>query len=204
MVEILILYYSRYGSVHEMAQLMARGVESQHNANAKIRTVPPVSATCEVVDEPVPVSGAPYAVLDDLAHCHGLLLGCPTRFGNMAAAMKYFWDGSSSLWLSGALSSKPAGVFTSSASLHGGQETTLMSMMLPLLHHGMLMLGVPSTESALINTQSGGTPYGVTHVAGIDNKNPISEDERELCQAMGKRMARITAQLHYGQENWQE
>lgn len=188
---ILILYYSRTGSVAQLAQYIARGVARIDGMEARLRTVPPVSTTCEAVDKTIPDVGAPYATLDDLKNCSGLALGSPTRFGNMAAPMKYFLDGTSSLWLAGDLVDKPACVFSSSASMHGGQETTLTSMMLPLLHHGMLLLGTPYTEPALNTTQTGGTPYGVTHVAGVTNDLPLSQDEMTLAKALGERLARI-------------
>ena len=192
---ILVLYYSRYGATATMANLIARGIHSVPGIEARLRTVPPVSPTTEVATPPVPESGAPYVTLEDLKNCAGLALGSPTRFGNMAAPLKYFFDSTAPLWFSGDLSGKPAAFFTSTASLHGGQETTLLSMMLPLLHHGALIVGIPYTESALINTQTGGTPYGMSHVAGPDNKNPISEDEKSLCLALGKRLAGIALKL---------
>lgn len=186
---ILILYYSRSGATAQLAQYIARGVETVEGLEARIRTVPPVSATCEAVDKSIPDSGAPYATLDDLRDCKGLALGSPTRFGNMASPLKYFLDNTTPLWLAGSLVDKPACVFSSSSSMHGGQETTLTSMMLPLLHHGMLLLGLPYTEPLLSSTQSGGTPYGVTHVAGIANDNPLSHDEMTLAKKLGKRLA---------------
>lgn len=196
---ILVLYYSRHGATKQLAQMIARGVESVDGIEARIRTVPPVSTTCEAVDKAIPEEGAIYASLDDLSQCAGLALGSPTRFGNMAAPMKYFLDGTSSLWLSGDLIDKPACVFSSSSSLHGGQETTLISMMLPLMHQGMSIVGIPYSEAALNNTQSGGTPYGATHVAGPDSKNPISDDECELAKSMGERIARHASwRLHGG------
>lgn len=195
MADILILYYSRYGSVAQMAQHIAHGVETVSGMHARIRTVPAVSTVCEAVEDDIPASGPPYATLDDLRECAGLALGSPTRFGNMAAALKYFWDGTSSLWLSGALIGKPAAVFTSTASLHGGQETTLISMLLPLLHHGMLILGTPYSEPDLTTTRSGGTPYGPSHHAGPDSKLPISDEEKRLCQALGKRLAETSLKL---------
>jgi NAD(P)H dehydrogenase (quinone) len=195
MQNILILYYSHHGAVAEMANYIARGVETIKDIEAKIRTVPKISTVCEAVEDTIPSSGAPYATLDDLKECDGLVLGSPTRFGNMAAPLKYFLDGTSSLWLSGALAGKPAAVFSSTASLHGGQETTLISMMLPLLHHGMLMVGLPYTEKELVTTTSGGTPYGPTHISGLDNKNPITEDEKNLCKALGKRVAELAKKL---------
>lgn len=185
---ILVLYYSRHGSTSEMARHIARGIELG-GMEARLRTVPAVSNECEAVAPDVPASGAPYATLDDLRHCSGLALGSPTRFGNMAAALKYFLDGTSPLWLGGELVGKPAGVFTSTASLHGGQESTLLSMMLPLLHHGMLVLGLPYSESALIETRGGGTPYGASHHAGADGKRDLDEHEIALCRALGQRLA---------------
>ncbi len=193
---VLVLYYSRSGAVMQLAQYIARGVEHVNGIEARMRTVPPVSATCEAVDKVVPDAGAPYATLDDLRGCSGLALGSPTRFGNMAAPMKYFLDGTSELWLAGDLVNKPASVFSSSASMHGGQETTLTSMMLPLLHHGMIFLGVPYTEPALNTTQTGGTPYGVTHVAGVGNDQPLSQDEMTLAKRLGERLGRIALQMH--------
>ena len=193
---VLVLYYSRSGSVRQLAQYIARGVEHVDGVEARMRTVPPVSTTCEAVDSTVPEVGAPYASLEDLRNCAGLALGSPTRFGNMAAPMKYFLDGTSSLWLAGDLVDKPACVFSSTGSMHGGQETTLMSMMLPLLHHGMLLLGLPYTEQALNDTQTGGTPYGVTHVAGVSNDKPVSQDEIILAKRMGERLARIVLLTH--------
>lgn len=195
MKEILVLYYSRHGSIAAMAQLIARGVEQVPEMQARLRTVPAVSAVCEAVEESIPAAGAPYAELDDLRQCAGLILGSPTRFGNMASPLKYFLDGTSALWLSGALAGKPAGLFTSTSSLHGGQETTLLSMMLPLLHHGMLITGLPYTETDLLNTASGGTPYGASHWAGADNDLPLSEEEKRLCRALGRRVAEVANKL---------
>ena len=195
MASILVLYYSRYGAVKQMAQYVARGIESVPGMEARIRTVPPVSPTTEATDPSVPESGAPYATLEDLTDCAGLALGSPTRFGNMAAPMKYFIDQTSNLWLSGSLVNKPAVVFSSTSSLHGGQETTLLSMMLPLFHLGFVLFGIPYTEPDLITTQSGGTPYGASHHAGAGGKNPISDEEQRLCFALGKRLADITAKL---------
>lgn len=192
---ILILYYSRTGSTAQLAQYIARGVGSVGGIEARLRTVAPVSTTCEAVEKAVPEEGAPYATLDDLRHCHGLALGSPTRFGNMAAPLKYFLDGTSSLWLAGDLTDKPACVFSSSASMHGGQESTLISMMLPLMHHGMVLLGLPYTEPVLTNTVTGGTPYGVTHVSGGSNDHPISQDEITLAKHMGERLARMAISL---------
>ena len=193
---VLVLYYSRHGAVQQLAQYIARGVEYVDGIEARLRTVPPVSTTCEAVDKAVPDAGAPYASLDDLRDCSGLALGSPTRFGNMAAPMKYFFDGTSALWLGGDLVDKPACVFSSTGSMPGGQETTLTSLMLPLLHHGMLLVGLPYTEEALSMTQTGGTPYGATHVAGAANDRPLSEDEITLAKRMGERLARIA--LHMG------
>ena len=195
MSDILILYYSRYGGVAQMAQQIARGVEEVAGMQARVRTVPEISTVCEATQDTIPASGPPYATLDDLRECAGLALGSPTRFGNMAAALKYFLDGTSSLWLSGALVDKPAAVFTSSSTLHGGQESTLLSMMLPLMHHGMLLMGVPYTEPDLMSTKSGGTPYGPTHVAGLDSNLPVSEEEKRLCRALGKRLAEAARKL---------
>jgi len=196
--EILILYYSRFGATARMANLIARGVEEVEGAKARIRTVPAVSAVSEAIAPPVPSSGPPYAELEDLEQCDGLILGSPTRFGNMAAPLRYFLDGTSPLWLTGALSGKPAAVFTSTGTMHGGQESTLLTMMLPLLHHGMLLTGIPYTEPALHTTATGGSPYGATHVAGPNNDRPISEDERTLCLALGRRVARLAKQLKAG------
>lgn len=192
---VLVLYYSRYGATAEMARQVARGVESVPGLEARIRTVPAVSTVCEAVEDSIPSSGAPYATVDDLRQCAALALGSPTRFGNMAAPLKYFLDGTSALWLGGALAGKPAGVFTSTSSLHGGQETTLLSMMLPLLHHGMLIAGLPYSEPDLIRTHSGGTPYGPSHLAGADSDLPLTEEERRLCLALGKRLAEIAGAL---------
>lgn len=195
MADILILYYSRYGNVAAMAERVARGVEEVEGMQARLRTVPAVSAVCEAIEDIIPASGHPYADLNDLRECVGLALGSPTRFGNMAAPLKYFLDSTSSLWLSGALAGKPAALFTSTSSFHGGQETTLLSMMLPLLHQGMVVLGIPYTESALMNTKEGGTPYGASHVAGIDNELPLSETEAILCRALGRRLAKMAQTL---------
>lgn len=192
MLKILILYYSRDGSTTEMANLIARGVESIKNAEAVVRTVPEISTVCEKIADTIPETGACYVTLEELSTCDGLALGSPTRFGNMAAPLKYFLDNTTSLWFSGALSGKPAGVFTSTGSLHGGQESTLLSMMLPLMHHGMVILGLPYAETALRETTSGGTPYGPSRFKLEDNL--ISEHEKALCIAFGKRLAN-TAQL---------
>mgnify|MGYP006281562487 CR=1 FL=1 len=193
--EVLVLYYSRHGAVREMAQWIARGVESVPGATARVRTVPPVSAVSEAVAPAVPESGAPYAEPRDLEECCGLALGSPTRFGNMAAPLKHFLDSTSALWLKGALAGKPAAVFTSTGTLHGGQETTLTSMMLPLLHHGMLLVGLPYSEPALSATTGGGTPYGASHVAGATGDRALSEDEKKLCVALGRRLAAAALKL---------
>jgi NAD(P)H dehydrogenase (quinone) len=195
MTEILVLYYSQGGAIRDMAQLIARGVESVNGITARIRTVPKVSANCEATEPDIPTSGAPYAELKDLEECIAVALGSPTRFGNMAAPMKYFLDGTTSLWLKGALIGKPAAVFTSTGSMHGGNETTLLSMMLPLMHHGMLMVGLPYSEPALSSTTSGGTPYGASHVGGTADDRAISDDERKLCIALGKRLAETALKL---------
>jgi NAD(P)H dehydrogenase (quinone) len=195
MSEILVLYYSLHGAVKEMAQLVARGVAQVPGAAARIRTVPRVSTVCEAVEGNIPDSGAPYVELNDLEECVGLALGSPTRFGNMAAPMKYFWDSTTPQWLKGALAGKPAALFTSTASMHGGQESTLFSMMTPLLHHGMLIVGLPYSNSELSSTTSGGTPYGASHVAGTDGNKPFTEEERKLCLALGKRVAEIALKL---------
>ncbi|OZY36133.1 NAD(P)H:quinone oxidoreductase type IV [Pseudomonas lundensis] len=191
---ILVLYYSRNGSTSDMARHIARGIE-QGGMEARLRTVPAISSECEAVAPAIPTEGAMYASLDDLKHCSGLALGSPTRFGNMAAPLKYFLDGTSNLWLTGALVGKPAGVFTSTASLHGGQETTLLSMLLPLMHHGMLVTGLPYSESALLQTTAGGTPYGPSHHAGADGKRGLDEHEIALCRALGQRLASIALKL---------
>jgi len=178
-----------------MAQIIARGIEQVAGARARLRTVPKVSAVCEATAADIPDSGAPYVELSDLKECIGLALGSPTRFGNMASAMKYFWDGTGSLWMQHALAGKPAALFTSTSTLHGGQESTLLSMMLPLLHHGMVIVGLPYSESELVTTQSGGTPYGASHVAGQASNAPISEAEKKLCLALGRRLAETALKL---------
>ena len=203
MKEILVLYYSHTGAVREMAQLVARGVGSVTGCAARVRTVPRVTTVSQAIAPAVPPSappsepaaGAPYAELKDLEECIGVALGSPTRFGNMAAPMKHFWDTTGELWLKGRLAGKPAAVFTSTASLHGGQETTLVSMMLPLLHHGMVIVGIPYTEPELTATTSGGTPYGASHHAGGAGGQPITEPERKLCIALGRRLAEIAVKL---------
>lgn len=194
-IEVLVLFYSRHGSTSQMANLIARGIEEVEGVEAKIRTVPAISTVCEAVADDIPEDGALYASLDDLKNCAGLILGSPTRFGNMAAPLKYFLDGSSNLWLAGSLIGKPAAVFTSSSSIHGGQETTLTSMMLPLLHHGMLLAGLPYSETTLLTTSTGGTPYGASHLAGANNSSKIDPDESQLCIALGKRIATLAKKL---------
>ncbi len=193
--EILILYYSQHGATQQMAQLIARGVEQVAGIRARLRTVPKISTVCETTEAGIPDSGAPYVELRDLEECIGLALGSPTRFGNMASAMKYFWDSTGALWMQHTLVGKPAVLFTSTGSMHGGQESTLLSMMLPLLHHGMVILGLPYSEAELGTTKSGGTPYGASHVAGLANDQSISEDEKKLCMALGKRLAQTALKL---------
>jgi NAD(P)H dehydrogenase (quinone) len=195
MKEILVLYYSHYGAVKQMAELIARGIAQVPGAAARLRTVPKISTVCEAVDPAVPDAGAPYAELKDLEECAGLALGSPTRFGNMAAPLKYFIDSTSSQWLAGALNRKPAAVFTSTSSVHGGQESTLLSMMLPLLHHGMLIVGLPYAEPDLLTTASGGTPYGASHVAGATSDRQITDEEKRLCMALGKRLAEVVLRI---------
>ncbi len=190
-----MLYYSQGGAVKQLAQFVARGIEQVPGVKARLRTVPKVAPITQQIAPAVPDSGAPYAELKDLQECIGLALGSPTRFGNMAAPLKYFWDSSGELWLNGALAGKPASVFTSTGSQHGGQETTLISMMLPLLHHGMLIVGLPYTESALSATTSGGSPYGASHVAGQANEAPITDDEKKLAIALGKRLAHVALKV---------
>lgn len=193
--EILVLFYSQHGSVRQMAQLIARGIEQVGGVQARLRTVPKVSTTCEATESAVPDAGAPYVELRDLQECIGLALGSPTRFGNMAAALKYFLDGTGGLWMQHALVGKPAAVFTSSSSMHGGNESTLLTMMLPLLHHGMVIVGLPYSEAELSSTQQGGTPYGASHVAGLTGDAPISDAEKKLCIALGKRLAHTALKL---------
>ncbi len=192
---VLVLFYSRHGATANMANLVARGVEEVDGVEATIRTVPAVSTVCAATEDDIPDDGALYASLEDLKNCDGLVLGSPTRFGNMAAPLKYFLDNTSTIWLSGALIGKPAAVFTSTSSLHGGQETTLTSMMLPLLHHGMVLAGLPYSEPALLETASGGTPYGASHLAGTDNTRQLDEHESQLCLALGKRIATLAKKL---------
>jgi len=194
-LNLLILYYSRNGATRQLAELIAEGVETIPQANAILRTVPAISTVCEATESSVPTSGSPYVEQADLANCDGLALGSPTRFGNMAAPLKYFLDGTSAQWLSGALSGKPACVFTSTGSLHGGQESTLLTMMLPLLHHGMLIMGLPYTEKNLMTTHSGGSPYGATHWSGIGGDLVMTEETRELAIALGKRLALNASKL---------
>ena len=195
MTEILVLYYSVGGAVRRMAELVAEGIERAPGAAARLRTVPKVAPVTQQAAPAVPPEGAPYCELRDLEDCAGLALGSPTRFGNMAAPLKHFWDGTGSLWLKGTLAGKPACVFTSTASMHGGQETTLVSMMLPLLHHGMLIVGTPYTQAELNATRTGGTPYGPSHFAGVADDQPVSEAERALCIAQGRRLADIALKL---------
>jgi len=195
MSEILVLYYSRQGSTAALARHISRGVESVAGMRARLRTVPSVAASTDRLDPAVPDAGPPYAVHDDLVQCDGLILGSPTRFGNMAAPLKFFLDGTSALWLSGALVDKPAAVFTSTQSLHGGQESTLLSMMLPLLHHGMVLVGLPYSEPALLDTRSGGTPYGASHVAAVSGSGDLSSSERDLAHALGARVATMAHRL---------
>jgi NAD(P)H dehydrogenase (quinone) len=196
--EILVLYYSRHGATEALARFIAQGIESVAGVSARLRTVPAVSTVCEASEPPVPKDGPPYVEYSDLEECIGLALGSPTRFGNMAAPLKFFLDGSTSQWLSGALQGKPACVFTSTGSLHGGQETTLLSMMIPLFHHGMVVLGLPYSNPELMNTTTGGTPYGVSHLAHADGSAPISAEESRLAIAQGKRLAEIALRLQGG------
>lgn len=198
MADVLILYYTRFGATAAMAEQIAHGVESVTGAGARVRTVPPVSTVCEAVADDIPDNGPPYVERDEIAACDALALGSPTRFGNMAAPLKYLLDGTSDLWLGGTLAGRPAAVFTSTASMHGGQETTLTSMMLPLLHHGMYLVGLPYTESALRETTTGGTPYGASHYAGPDSDRPLDADEARLCRALGARLADAAVTLARG------
>jgi NAD(P)H dehydrogenase (quinone) len=192
---ILVLYYSRHGATRKLAELIAQGIDSVPGCEARLRTVPAVSTVAEATAPDVPSEGAPYVELDDLRECAALALGSPTRFGNMASAMKYFWDGTSAEWLSGTLAGKPACVFTSTGSLHGGQESTLLTMMIPLLHHGMMVMGLPYTNAELMTTASGGSPYGPTHWSGLDGNKPLTEDEKRLATAQGRRLAEATRKL---------
>ena len=192
---ILILYYSRHGATRKLAELIAQGVESVPGVDARLRTVPAVSTVAEATAPAIPEAGAPYVEREDLLECAGLALGSPTRFGNMAAAMKYFWDGTATEWLAGTLAGKPAAVFTSTGSLHGGQESTLLTMMVPLLHHGMLIMGLPYTRPELMTTHTGGSPYGPTHWSGIEGDKPISDDEKRLAIETGRRLADTARRL---------
>jgi NAD(P)H dehydrogenase (quinone) len=198
MPDILVLYYSRHGNVANMARHLARGVEGVPGMQARVRTVPEVSTVSEAIADSIPAEGPPFATVQDLEECAGVALGSPTRFGNMAAPLKYFLDGTSSQWLNGALIDKPAAVFTSTSSIHGGQETTLLSMMLPLLHHGMVLVGIPYREPELLRTAAGGTPYGASHLSGADSKRPMDENESRLCLVLGKRLAETAARLERG------
>lgn len=195
MAEILVLFYSRKGSTAELARQVCRGIESVPGAKARLRTVPQVTTVVEEQQPAVPAEGPPYATHDDLRECDGLVLGSPTRFGNMAAPLKYFLDGTAALWVQGTLADKPAGVFTSTSTMHGGQESTLLSMMMPLLHHGMYIVGLPYTEPALTRTRSGGSPYGASHVAGDETQPKLSEEERVLASLLGKRVAALAVRL---------
>jgi len=195
MTKILVLYYSRHGATLELAKRVARGAELIEGVEALLRTVPEVSTVCETTEKLVPEDGAPYVTIDDLTQADGIALGSPTRFGLMAAPLKYFLEQTSAQWLSGSLIGKPAGAFTSTSSMHGGQEATLLTMMLPLLHHGMVITGVPYSTAALMTTESGGTPYGASHVAGADNQNRISDDEHTISLALGKRIAELAVKL---------
>lgn len=199
MLKILVLYYSQNGSVLNLAREIAKGIDSMAGCEAVLRTVPKVSTVCEQVADSIPDSGAPYVSIEDLRTCAGLAMGSPTRFGNMAAAMKYFLDGTSGVWLSGDLIGKPASVFTSSSSMHGGQESTLLTMMVPLLHQGMMVLGVPYSEADVGSTKTGGTPYGASHVSGSEGKNQLSPAEKRIAFAQGKRLAQTALQLSLGQ-----
>jgi len=194
--EVLVVFYSRKGSTAELARQICRGIESVAGARARLRTVPPVLTAIDQPQPAVPTDGPPYATHDDLRECDGLVLGSPTRFGNMAAPLKHFLDGTSALWISGAMADKPAAVFTSTQTMHGGQETTLLSMMLPLLHHGMYIVGLPYTEAALNHTSTGGSPYGASHVAGGGTQSRLSEDEKTLAQLLGRRVAELAVKIH--------
>lgn len=192
---ILVLYYTRHGSTGELARIIARGIESHSDFEARLRTVPEVSPVCEAVEKAIPDEGAVYATLDDLRHCAGLAMGSPTRFGNMSGALKYFWDQTTPLWMEGALVDKPAALFTSTSSPHGANEMTLFSMMVPLLHHGMIISGIPYTQPQLVTTTLGGTPYGVSHVSGGKGEHPLSEEEKQLAFFAGKRLAGLAGKL---------
>lgn len=195
MIEILLLYYSRNGATEALAREVSLGIDSVDGAATRLRTVAPISAVSEAVESPVPDTGPPYATVDDLKECSGIVMGSPTRFGNMAAPLKYFLDGTGSEWLAGSLSGKPAGIFTSTSTLHGGQESTALSMMLPLLHHGMLIVGLPYTESDLSTTTTGGTPYGATHVSWNRDADALSDEEKRLARALGARVAAVAMKL---------
>jgi NAD(P)H dehydrogenase (quinone) len=195
MADILVLFYSRYGGTAALARQVARGIDGVPGATAKLRTVPPVAAVTEAAAPPVPETGAPYATLADLESCSGLVLGSPVRFGNMAAPLKAFLDTTSALWISGGLAGKPAGVFASGQTLHGGQETTLLSMMLPLLHHGMVLVGIPYTEQSMTSTHAGGSPYGASHVAGSAERTQLTDQERTTARALGRRIAQLAVTL---------
>lgn len=192
---ILVLYYSQSGHVRTMAEHVARGIESVEGCSSRVRTVPAISTVCEATEDTIPEQGHLYVTPDDLKDCSGLVLGSPTRFGNMAAPLKYFLDQTSDLWLSGSLIGKPAAVFTSTGSLHGGQESTLLSMMLPLFHHGMIVMGLPYDNDLLMNTTDGGTPYGASHLAGSQNQRAVSDQEAQLCRVLGQRIANIAKAL---------
>jgi NAD(P)H dehydrogenase (quinone) len=192
---ILVLYYSRHGATRKLAELIAQGIDSVPGCEARLRTVPAVSSVAEATEPAVPADGAPYVELDDLRECAALALGSPTRFGNMSSAMKYFWDGTSAEWLSGTLAGKPACVFTSTGSLHGGQEATLLTMMIPLLHHGMMVMGLPYTHPELMTTASGGSPYGASHWAGLDGDKALTDEEKRLATAQGRRLADTARKL---------
>ncbi len=196
MIDVLVLYYSRFGATEALAREVCHGVDGVADVASRLRTVPAVSTIAEAAEDAIPEQGPPYATIDDLRECSGLVMGSPTRFGNMSAALKYFLDGTGSEWLSGTLAGKPAGIFTSTSTLHGGQETTLLSMALPLLHHGMLIVGLPYTEKALTTTTSGGTPYGASHVTWNRDSDHLSEEEKQLARALGGRVARIAARLN--------
>lgn len=194
-MNLLVLYYSRHGTTREMARLIGRGIEEVEGAQAVIRSVPMVSTVCEAAEDSIPSEGDPYATLEDLKNCAGLAIGSPTHFGNMSASLKYFLDGTTSLWLEGALAGKPAMAFTATSSLHGGQETTLLSMMMPLLHHGMVICGLPYENPELLETRSGGTPYGPSRHTGTKGEIAISQEEKQLCLSAGRRLAQLARKL---------